>query len=541
MTKRAAWVVSASASVAYAVVLSSAAARHLPALAVGAFTGGFSTVSWLFFLVTSGLLVQRQPSRWSGPLVLSATLATGFGAGRFGLGAASPVVAAAWLSTILVPATLLLAHPDSLEQPWVRRLVGAAIGATAGLGVAVVLAAHGRASASTTWWDTPARQAARPFARMLFAAHTAVVVGTLSIVVVMSIARLAKADRAVRRLLRPVLLPGVLWAAAVSVCQLASLRAPWWALGHTLALFSAPAAFLLVAAPVLAGVSLAGGFVWLNLIVSRLQRTTAGVALDAQVRVTGMTEYLAAALADPSARAVFSRPNDGTWVDDGGRPAVLAVDDPERAVMVLNREGVLLGAIEFDASLASECEAVELAVTAAGLVMDNDRLAALANARAEDARLLTARLVTSADIARDQLQEQLAQPLRELDDLEAHLATRATEDHRADAAAVADRLQHIASAVREISHGLYPPQLSDGGLAAALPHATAPAIGRFAPAIEITVFMAADRDPSARITAVPGQLTVEMTDPPQDRVLLDRVAVLGGTIRGATITLPVPG
>jgi hypothetical protein len=54
--------------------------------------------------------------------------------------------------------------------------------------------------------------------------------------------------------------------------------------------------------------------------------------------------------------------------------------------------------------------------------------------------------------------------------------------------------------------------------------------------------MAAEGDPGARLTAdEPGVLTVDLSEPPRRPALLDRITVLGGTVRGATITLPVRG
>ena len=536
MIKSTAWIGLAVVGAASVIGLWTLAALNGPVADDGP-TGGFLTVAALSFSTAGALLAHRQPQRWTGQLVQLVAL-TGFAAAARlgGLGKISAVLGALWLATILLPGLLVLAHPDGIRQWWLRWLLGAAVSATAVLGILIVLAVHGRSGANSTWWSTPAVHQALPLGHTLFAVHAALVVATVSIMAAAVAIRLVRADRTLRRLLGPVLVPGLVWALVTGASQLSLLAGPAWALQPRGTGLTEPATFLLQIVPLLAVSGILAGVAWTGLIVPRLRRTTAGVTIGSQPGSTDVTEYLVGALGDPSIRVVFGNPDgQAAWVDAAGHATTPAADDADRAVMVVRREGTLLGAIEFDASLAAAPDAVELAATAAALAMDNARLVAVANARTEDARRLTARLVTSAEDARAQLRSQLVEgPLRDLDDIETALSGGG------DLTVAADRLQGVAADVRRISHGLFPPELVHAGLAAALPDAQVPA-RRFAPAIEITAFLAAYGDPGARITDEPGQLIIDLSTPPQGSALVDRVEVLGGCIQGTTVTLPVAG
>ena len=124
--------------------------------------------------------------------------------------------------------------------------------------------------------------------------------------------------------------------------------------------------------------------------------------------VTIVDGYLRRVLADPSVKVAYRSP-------DGRTVAAIATDDrsswpsddDERAITLIRRDGAVLGALETDAAIASQPDVIEVVGTAAGLAIETAGLAALANARVEDGRRLTARLVTSADVARRDLHAEL--------------------------------------------------------------------------------------------------------------------------------------
>jgi hypothetical protein len=449
-----------------------------------------------------------------------------------------------FLATILLPGLLVVTQINAVQSRWLTLLLSGLIVITAALAVPVVLAAHGRAGANPTWWNTvlvghhgvrlPTRRQALPLAHTLFVAHTSVAVLGLLVVMVALLVRMMRSDRALRHLIGPVAVAGLAWAVATAAAQLARLSGAGWALGSSGRTVTAPATFLLQIVPIVAVASILAGVAWMELAVPRLQRTTAGVAVRSATGSTDLTTYLAGALGDPSVKVFFRRPEDAGWVGAGGRHSSPAINDSDRGLTTLEREGVEFGAIEYDASLASQPDAIELAVPAAAFALDSERLVALANARAEDARRLTARLVSSADAARDELRGQLeAGPLRNLERIGDALATGE------DLADAAGQLQEVAADVRRISHGVYPAELNEGGLPAVLTHATEVPTERFEPAIEITAFLAADGDRGARIRAERGQLVISLSEPPRDPTLLERVAVLDGAIDGHTIVLPL--
>jgi signal transduction histidine kinase len=145
-------------------------------------------------------------------------------------------------------------------------------------------------------------------------------------------------------------------------------------------------------------------------------------------------------------------------------------------------------------------------------------------------------MLSSADAAREDVRRRVAQgPGPRLDAIQAMLE----QGDRLDE--VSRALAEVAAQVRQISHGLYPAALANGGLAAVLTGAAQVPSARFPPSIEITAFLAAEGDSGAQIRTEPGKLVISLTRPPDETALLERVAVLAGTVEGATITLPLSG
>jgi hypothetical protein len=214
-------------------------------------------------------------------------------------------------------------------------------------------------------------------------------------------------------------------------------------------------------------------------------------------------------------------------VDAIGRRAEPATDATDRACTVITRGSTVIGLIEHDAAIATRPDAVELVATGAGLLMETERLTAEAAADLERSRELAVRLLSVSDEPRDQLRSALLDgPLRELDAIAAGLAAGAP------LAAAAARLNGVAVEVRTISHGVYPPELTAGGLRAVLPRIPVPA-GRYTAAVELTVYLAVRGDPGARVDE--GSLGAEpalvlQTSSAPGIVVVDRIDALGGTV-----------
>jgi len=149
-------------------------------------------------------------------------------------------------------------------------------------------------------------------------------------------------------------------------------------------------------------------------------------------------------------------------------------------------------------------------------------------------RAVTARLVHAGDAAAQRLTEDLlAGPVSELAVLAQDLRT-----DPATLAGAAARLRTIAAEVRTLSHGLYPPALADGGLVAALDEHSGVPERRYPAVVEHTVYLLAADDIDAGIAESPGELRVALTRAPRPSDA-DRVVVLGGSIDGLVVTIPV--
>ena len=498
-------------------------------------TGGFLTVTVIATQAAGWLIGRRYAGECTGPLVQLTGASATVGYLRLGdLGTVVPLAALVWLASLLVPAWLLVTTGMSDDNRALRRTLAVTTAVTAAFAAPIVVVANRQARASSTWWWTAGPRAASSRAHVLFALDTAAVVGTLLIVGIVVVRSYRGQDRAVRRLLRPVVIPGVAWAAFTIVAQLARLPGPRWAFGTGRAM-TAPAVLLLQIVPILAVTALVGGVAWVDLAVPRLLRTSSGLTLDADNHPETIDRYLSETLGDPSARVVFRSAGDDEWIDGSGRPARLG-EDPDRAVTVLMRGDAILGAIEHDASHTASPETIELLAAGVALALDNHRLVAMASASVEGARRLAAQLVTAGEIARSELLCALtAGPLSEID--------RALGDVRrgSDLETIAGRLRDAAAQVRRLSHGLFPAELIDGGLQVALTEVATVPRHRYSLAVEVTAFLAATHDPGAVLEDDGNQLRIRLSRPLHDDVVAARVAVLGGSIDGARISLPVEG
>jgi hypothetical protein len=498
--------------------------------------GSFLTAVGLLLLGAGWLMVRRRPHSWTGPLLQLTVITAFLGEARHGTGGLTPVSGGLWLAGILLPGVLALAELAALGAPVLRWLTGSFVVVTAALGAAVALAARGRAGASSAWWDTRTRQSGHPVAQSLYLSHTIVSGVAITVMFVLLVQILRSSDRASRRLISPVAYPAIVWAIVVALAQVGGIPDPRWTVNADGRTGTTAAVILLQVLPVLAIAAVMAGVVWVELIIPRLDRTPTGIAIRSDRGTQSIENYVARTLGDPSVRMVYRAADRSGWVDDQGRPASLGVDDPDRAIATISRSGLELGAIEFDASVASEPDTIELILPAAALAIDTERLKVLANVRAENARHLTARMLSSADSARDDVRRRVAEgPGPRLEAIQAILE----DGDRLEEVSLA--LAEVASQVRRISHGLYPAELADGGLAAVLTEVAQVPANRFPRSIEITAFLAAEGDSGAQIRSEPGQLVVTLTRPPRDTSLLERVEVLGGTVDDCSISLPLSG
>jgi signal transduction histidine kinase len=185
---------------------------------------------------------------------------------------------------------------------------------------------------------------------------------------------------------------------------------------------------------------------------------------------------LADALGDRSLKLVYWRPSAGHYVTYDGRPVELPEAGSGRAVTEVEREGIRVGAIIHDASLADEPGLVRAVAASAALALENERLEAELRARLDELQTSRSRLVEVSMFERRRLERDLhdgAQQRLVALSLQLGLAKRRLEEGEEAAAGVMldaarDELARALEELRELARGIHPAVLTDRGLEPAL-------------------------------------------------------------------------
>ncbi len=298
----------------------------------------------------------------------------------------------------------------------------------------------------------------------------------------------------------------------------------------------------------------------------------------------GLRDMLARALGDPTLQLAFATPNAAGYIDGAGHPVELATEDRDRALARIERDGEPLAVLVHDRTIDEEDPGlVEAVSSAARLAIEHERLTAQVRAQLEEVRASRARIVEAADEERrrverdlhDGAQQRLVALTMRLEQARATAAgsSRLIDDTTAE-------LREAIAEVRGLARGLYPPILTEAGLAAAVESLAERAPipvdvripdARFPPAIEVTAyFVVAEALTNvtryagatlARVHAAVADdaLTVTIVDDGRGgadpgrgtglRGLADRVAAIGGSLEidsapgaGTTVraALPLP-
>jgi signal transduction histidine kinase len=185
---------------------------------------------------------------------------------------------------------------------------------------------------------------------------------------------------------------------------------------------------------------------------------------------------LADALGDSSLKLVYWRPSAGHYVTYDGRPVELPEPGSGRAVTEVEREGIRVGAIIHDASLADEPGLVRAVAASAALALENERLEAELRARLDELQTSRSRLVEVSMFERRRLERDLhdgAQQRLVALSLQLGLAKRRLDEGEEGAAgamldAARDELARALEELRELARGIHPAVLTDRGLEPAL-------------------------------------------------------------------------
>ena len=184
---------------------------------------------------------------------------------------------------------------------------------------------------------------------------------------------------------------------------------------------------------------------------------------------------LAHALGDPSLQVAFWFGADQRYVDGDGRVVKLPELGSGRGSTFVEHDGQPIAVLLHDPVLEHNAELVQSVCAAAGLALENERLHAELRARLVELQASRARLVQATDSERrrierdlhDGTQQRLVSIAMSLGLLETRLPAQATtvqplvrETREALALALAE--------LRELTHGINPPLLTERGLPVAL-------------------------------------------------------------------------
>jgi signal transduction histidine kinase len=246
------------------------------------------------------------------------------------------------------------------------------------------------------------------------------------------------------------------------------------------------------------------------------------------------------ALADPDLRLVRWSPERRCWVDADGAEVALPGPGDRLAATVLERDGVVLGALVHDAALREEPELLSAVAAAARLALHNERLADEVRAQLDEVRASRERIVTAGDAERRRLERDLhdgaqqrlialALRLRRLERRAGVTGDVALAD---ELDALAGELEGAMADIRELARGIRPPVLNEEGLGPALvaladrvplPVATDVRLtGRLPDVIEATGFFAAG-EALANVLKHADARSVRLTAAEEDGLVVLRV------------------
>lgn len=246
------------------------------------------------------------------------------------------------------------------------------------------------------------------------------------------------------------------------------------------------------------------------------------VVLPASDPIGRLQSDMVAWLGDPTLTLTFAN-DEGGWISHttSGTPPSGRYD---RASTTVERGGTPICLIEHDVSLSAAPIAIETAALLAGMAFDANQAMLAGEHRLRESQHLSDRLLDADQETRTAVMTELEDgPVAELQSIVDAI------DAGGSLQPLVQTLRQVTSKTRELSHGLYPPELIDSGLSTVIAHLGAPS-RRLPPAIEITLFLAVADDPRAVFHDCDTMIQVIRALPLTNRTTLDRIAVLGGTV-----------
>jgi signal transduction histidine kinase len=206
------------------------------------------------------------------------------------------------------------------------------------------------------------------------------------------------------------------------------------------------------------------GIMW-----SRLRRQEASeLVVELQTGgATSMRERLARVLGDPTLELMY-RLDDGRHVDASGQPLVLP-ESSDRAVTLVTVRGEEVAALVHDPALLDEPALVESVRATAGLVLENERLAAEVRAQLAEVRASRARIIAATDTERRRIERDLHDGAQQrLVTLSLALAASRRAANTDALATAQDDVELAIAELRELARGIHPTLLREEGLEVAV-------------------------------------------------------------------------
>ncbi len=435
-----------------------------------------AVTGWI--LIVAGIVAaERRPGGRSGRLLIIAGYLWYVGDLYFVFPDASivPLLSFAFRGYYdLIFAFLLLSFPSGqLQTRWQRVVVVAMCALYLGRSVAFLLLAvpgqaypdNGVSNPFLVNSDGPLRSVDS----WLLAAQAA----AIAVVAILAVVRWVRASPPTQRVLAPVLIGGLAWAATSVLGKVGPLAdllyqvqfppwedADWWSIpDYLLRGTAAPIGFLI-------------GALLLRTARTAVVDLVSGIG-DQPAR-RNLEASLIRVLRDPSLVVLY--PDGDGWADAEGRPVSYPSPDDGRAATRIESGGRVLATILHDPSLLEDPGLVGAVAATARLAIDNERLGAELEAQLAEVRASRIRIVEGADAERRRIERDLhdgaqqrlvaiAMSLRMLSD---SLGPNASSDvvHEIDAASV--ELRAAIEELRELARGLDPPLLRELGLRMAI-------------------------------------------------------------------------
>ena len=409
----------------------------------------------LAWSLVAASVVALERARWRRPRALLAAAAFALLAADLQWASADAVWTLGFLADGLWAALLVhvvLTFPDG--RPWSR----ASTITIAGAYVATIGGQAAGAFVDPDSRDLLSLSAQRTAADAIDRAQAVLGIAVALALLVLVVQRLRILRGPARRAQAPLLVAGALTVpiAALSLAWLGVTGRDVSRLG-TIDRFAA----LLVPLGLVAGVS------W-----SRLRRSEAS-DLVVELRTeeaTSLRERLARVLGDPTVELAY-RLADGRHVDAAGELMALP-SGSERAITLVTVRGEEIAALVHDPALLDEPALVESVRATAGLVLENERLAAEVRAQLAEVRASRTRLVAATDAERRRIERNLHDGAQQrLVTLSLTLGLAASRDRTDDPDVLARAQDEVDAAIaelRELARGIHPTLLREEGLESAV-------------------------------------------------------------------------